>query len=83
MTEFIDQIDEEVLAATKSIQDSESMNFTDVSLHDAAAHQHSTSSIQISRNDIEQLWESTNEHVDHRFSKCWTFATKIGKVPKS
>lgn len=72
----MNQIDEEVLAATKSIQENENMKFTDVSLHDAAetqmqpdSKQTETSFVNITRNDIEQLWESTNDNSEHRFSK--------------
>lgn len=70
----MNQIDEEVLAATKSIQESENMDFTDVSLNDAAEQIHidgkhiESTFVNITRNDIEQLWESANEG-DSRFSK--------------
>lgn len=49
------------------------MDFTDVSLHDAAEQIHldgkhmESSFVNITRNDIEQLWESANES-DSRFS---------------
>lgn len=49
------------------------MDFTDVSLHDAAEQihldgKHLESFVNITRNDIEQLWESANDG-DSRFSR--------------
>ncbi len=72
----MNQIDEEVLAATRSIQENENLNFSDVSLHEAANQisemvekNMDSSFVNISRTDIEQLWESTQDTSDQRFSK--------------
>lgn len=80
VTALINQIDEEVLAATRSIQENENMDFTDVSLNDAAEQQFQSDSkqsetcfVNIIRSDIEHLWESAQDISDQRYRKAIFF----------